>query len=169
MNDREFERLYNEHAQALFGFLVYRTGDRSLAEDVLTDTFVRVLRTTRQFDHRRGGTEKTWLYTIALNVIRDHCRRRAAEGRALQRARQLKDLGEEDSPMATVEERDSLHRAMEVLSGAEREAIALRFGAGMTAPEIAQVTDERVSTVEGRLYRGLRKLRDELIEPTPNS
>jgi len=41
----EFERLYEEHAQNLFGFLVYRTGDRSLAEDILADTFERVLRT----------------------------------------------------------------------------------------------------------------------------
>ena len=51
---------------------------------------------------------------------------------------------------------------MRTLSGAEQEAIALRFGAGMTSPEIAAVTDERVSTVEGRIYRALRKLRDEL-------
>ena len=44
MRDDEFERLYEAEAQALFGFLAYRTGDRGLAEDLLADTFERALR-----------------------------------------------------------------------------------------------------------------------------
>jgi RNA polymerase sigma-70 factor, ECF subfamily len=162
MRDRDFERLYAEHAQPLFGFLVYRTGDRTLAEDILTETFVRVLDAARPFDHRRGTSEKTWLYTIALNLLRDEARRRAAEGRALDQARRMSSAPDPDPALGSVEERDSLQRAMEILSGAEREAVALRFGAGMTAPEIAALTDERLTTVEGRLYRALRKLRDEM-------
>jgi RNA polymerase sigma-70 factor, ECF subfamily len=163
VREREFERLYAEHARPLFGFLVYRTGDRALAEDILTDTFVRVLRARHPYDRRRGASEKTWLYTIALNLLRDHARRSAAEARAVA---QTSGAGNpeagRDRTLAAVEERDSLHRAMCILSGAEQEAIALRFGAGMTAREIAAVTEERVSTVEGRIYRALRKLRDEL-------
>ena len=84
MRDEAFERLYAEHAQALFGFLSYRTGDRALAEDLLADTFERALRARRRFD-RRKASEKTWLYAIALNCLRDHARRRASEGRALER------------------------------------------------------------------------------------
>src|SRR6476620_12429598 len=84
MRDDQFDRLFNEHAQPLFGFLVYRTGDRVLAEDLLADTFERALRGRRRFD-RRKASEKTWLYTIALNCLRDHVRRRGAESRALER------------------------------------------------------------------------------------
>jgi RNA polymerase sigma-70 factor (ECF subfamily) len=163
MEDREFERLYSEHAQPLFGFLVYRTGNRALAEDILTETFVRVLRARRPYDPRRGASEKTWLYTIAVNLLRDHGRRTAAEGRALAQMGPAGNPARDSDPsLGAVEERDSLHRAMRYLSGAEQEAIAFRFGADMTAPEIAKLTDERVSTVEGRIYRALRKLRDEL-------
>jgi RNA polymerase sigma-70 factor (ECF subfamily) len=161
--EREFERLYAEHAQPLFGFLVYRTGDRALAEDILTETFVRVLRARRPYDRGRGASEKTWLYTIALNLLRDHARRTAAEARGLAQMSQERNPGLEPDPeLAAVEERDSIHRAIRTLSGAEQEAIALRFGAGMTAPEIAALTEQRVSTVEGRIYGALRKLRDEL-------
>src|SRR5215213_3465154 len=85
MRDDEFERLYEAEAQGLFGFLAYRTGDRALAEDLLADTFERALRSRTRFDRRRGSA-KTWLYTIALNLLRDHARRAAAEGRALERA-----------------------------------------------------------------------------------
>ena len=55
MGDEEFERLYSAHAQGLFGFVVYRTGDRALAEDLVADTFERAMRGRRRFDRRRGS------------------------------------------------------------------------------------------------------------------
>src|SRR4051812_29564462 len=78
-----FERLYAEHAGPLLAFLTYRTGDGALAEDLLADTFERVLRARRRFDPRKGS-EKTWLYTIALNLLRDNARRQAAEQRSME-------------------------------------------------------------------------------------
>ena len=63
-----------------------------------------------------------------------------------------------------VEDREDLAVALECLSEEEREAISLRFGADLTVPEIAKLTGEKLSTAEGRVYRALRKLRDELEE-----
>jgi RNA polymerase sigma factor (sigma-70 family) len=160
MDDRDVERLFNDHAQALFGFLAYRTGDRVLAEDLVADTFERAVRGRRRFD-RRKGSEKTWLYAIALNCLRDNERRRGAEARALTHhgaaVEEVIDHGFEQ-----VAHRDEVMRAVAGLPVAEREVVALRFGAGLTVPEIARVTDEKLTTVEGRVYRALRKLREEL-------
>jgi RNA polymerase sigma factor (sigma-70 family) len=155
LRDEDFERLYTDEAQGLFAFLTYRTGDRALAEDLLADAFERALR--GKYDGRRGSA-KTWLYSIALNVLRDHLRRAAAEGRAYAKV---------PEPVATdafmgVEVRDELARALEVLSAEEREAISLRFGAGLTVPEIAAVLGEPLTKIEGRVYRALRKLREAL-------
>jgi RNA polymerase sigma factor (sigma-70 family) len=158
MRDDEFERLYAAEAQGLFAFLAYRTGDRTLAEDLLADAFERALRARRRFNPARGS-QKTWLYAIALNVLRDHVRRAAAESRAYARAG---DPGGAPDQLAAVEQRDELARALATLSGEEREAIALRFGAELTMPELAELLGERLTTVEGRVYRALRKLRDEL-------
>jgi RNA polymerase sigma-70 factor, ECF subfamily len=158
MREADFERLYAAHAPGLFSFLAYRCGDRVLAEDVLADTFERVLRARRGFD-RRKASERTWLYTIALNVLRDQMRRSDAERRALDRAapgeRQLED------PHAAVESRDAVQRALERLSLDEREVVALRFGGDLSLKEIGGVLGEPVTTVEARLYRSLRKLREE--------
>ena len=118
MRDEEFERLYAAEAQGLFGFLVYRTGDRALAEDLLADTFERAL-------------ERTGPGMASVDP-------------------------------APVEDRDAVQRALRVLSEEEREAIALRFGAELTVPEIAEALGEPLTTVEGRVYRALRKLRAEL-------
>ena len=77
------ELLFEEHAQRLFAFLTYRTGDRVLAEDLLSETFERVLRSRKRFDPRLGS-ERRWIYTIAMNLLRDHARRNAHEERILQ-------------------------------------------------------------------------------------
>jgi RNA polymerase sigma-70 factor (ECF subfamily) len=161
MRDDEFERLYARHAQSLLGFLAYRTGDQALAEDLLADTFERVLTARRLFD-RRKASERTWLYTIALNLLRDHARRTAAGNRALDRVL----AGERDPSAAelfeAVDQRDAVRRALGCLTDEEREVIALRYGGDLTLPEIAKLTQHKLTTVEGRLYRALRKLKTEL-------
>jgi RNA polymerase sigma-70 factor, ECF subfamily len=163
MRQSDFERLFDDHAQPLFAFLVYRTGDRALAEDIVADTFERALR-SKQLFNRRKASEKTWLYTIALNRLRDCLRRRATEGRALETmaSHALPDAASATHIAEALAVRDSVARALAKLSDQEREAIALRFGAELTCPEIAKVLEQPLTTVEGRIYRALRKLRDEL-------
>jgi RNA polymerase sigma factor (sigma-70 family) len=163
MRDSDFERLYEDHAQALFGFLAYRTGDRALAEDVMSESFERALRSRKRYDPGKASA-KTWLYTIALNCLRDHQRRQGAEVRALDRvgAPGALDL---DPALERADTRDEVQRALTRLSVEEREVVALRYGGELTAKEAAKVLGEKETTVEGRLYRALRKLRDEFAGP----
>lgn len=162
MRDSDFERLYAAHAPQVFSFLAYRTGDRTLAEDLLSETFERALRARRRFDRRRGS-ELTWLYAIALNLLKDRIRSEAAQARAFERTASAIPAGlSADPALEAVHERDRLRQALEILTDVEREAIALRFGGDLTNVEIARVTGERLATVEGRVYRALRRLREVL-------
>ena len=161
MREDDFERWYGEHAEGLLVFLTMRTGDRALAEDLVGETFLRVLRSRRKFDRRRASV-KTWIYTIALNCLRDDARRRGAEARALERAHALTGPDVGSGWDQIVSDRDALARALATLSDEEREAVTLRYGADLTVPEIAKVLGEPLQRVEGRVYRALRKLRDEL-------
>ncbi len=161
MRSDTFERLFEQHAERLFSFLAYRTGNRAQAEDLLSETFERVLRSHHRFDPRRGS-ERRWLYAIALNLLRDQARRRTHEERTLQHVGAGTAPPETDPGLAAVEHRDELHRALAVLSDDEREAIALRFGADLKLRDVARVLGDGESAVEGRIYRALRKLHDEL-------
>jgi RNA polymerase sigma factor (sigma-70 family) len=159
MRAEDFEQLYADEAPRLFAFLVYRTGDRALAEDLLADAFERALRGRKRYDPRRGAA-RTWLYSIALNLLRDHARRAAAEGRALEQV--AAGVGGGGDPLGAIDERDAVQRALGELATEEREAVALRFGAELSVPEIARVLGVPLTTAEGRVYRALRKLRPHL-------
>ncbi|HWX87526.1 MAG TPA: RNA polymerase sigma factor [Solirubrobacteraceae bacterium] len=167
--DDGFERLYAEHAQGLFAFLRYRTGDSVLAEDLLADTCERVLRSRRRFDPRKGSA-KTWFYAIALNCLHDHVRRRAGESRALEQvaagafpASEFEEIDHlADNDFHGLTGSDQLERGLATLSGPEREAVSLRYGAELTVAEIAKLTGEPLTTIESRVYRALEKLREAL-------
>jgi RNA polymerase sigma-70 factor, ECF subfamily len=162
MFEKDLDRLFDEHAEPLLKFLIYRTGDRALAEDLVADTFERALRKRSLFDRARG-TEKAWLYTIATNLLRDGARKRDVEERAYQSSLVPAFAGG-DGGISQLEARTTVMEALDVLSAEEREAVALRFGADMTVPEMAKVLGEPLTTVEGRVYRALRKLRAQLSE-----
>lgn len=161
MRDNAFEQLFHTHAGSLFAFLVYRTGDRLLAEDLVAETFERVLRSRKRFDPRKGS-EKNWIYTIAVNLVRDQARKRTVETRALERVGGDPSFERDDGGIGAIDDRDALGRALDTLSEDEREAIALRFGADAKVRDVARVVGDSESAVEKRIQRGLQKLRLQL-------
>jgi RNA polymerase sigma-70 factor (ECF subfamily) len=156
VDEARLGQLVREHGDALLGFLTYRTGDRDLAEDLLADTFERAFKARRRYDPRKAS-ERTWLTAIALNVWRDHLRRRGAEARAVEA---LPEPGAHDDFTATLVERDALMATLAALPADEREALALVYGADLTAKQAAAVLDVKLTTVQGRIYRGLRRMRE---------
>ena len=159
MHDDDIGRLFAEHSQRLYAFVAYRTGDRSVAEEIVGDTFERVIRTRRRFD-RSKGSESSWIYAIAVNLVTDHQRRSGVERRALERAEDGRPAPRDG--LAGVADRDELARALQRLEPEAREILALRFGADLRLKDIAKVTGCPLSTVHERLQRGLRRLQAEL-------
>jgi RNA polymerase sigma-70 factor (ECF subfamily) len=160
MRNEDFERLYDEQAASLLAFLEYRTGNLELAKDIHADTFERILKTRWRFDPRKGA-QKTWVYAIALNVLRDAGRRRAAEARAYDR---VTAGGADDDWDETerLDDRDLVRRGLATLPDDEREAVALYYGADLSLEEIARITGTRTTTIKGRLARARDRLRETL-------
>ena len=154
-----FERMYREHARALFAYIRWQCGDDALAEDLMADVFERALRSAHKYDPDRAS-ESTWLYAIAVNRVRDHGRRRSAERRAVERLQTEVVASVSGSGGASAADRYDLSGALARLTDEEREVIALRFGADLTVAQVAEALEQPKTTVEGRLYRALRKLQD---------
>jgi RNA polymerase sigma factor (sigma-70 family) len=139
----------------VYSYVAYRIGDGPDAEDVTNETFARALRYRESFDEAKGDAS-SWLIGIARRCIAAHFAERGdVVADAVDRAAPG-DL-EEDAVR-----RIELSRVMRALNERDRELIALRYGADLTAKQIGELLGLRVNTVEVSLHRVLRRLRDEL-------
>jgi RNA polymerase sigma-70 factor (ECF subfamily) len=155
-------RLFDEYVWDVYGFVAYRIGDRAEAEDVTQQTFERALRAWRRFDPERAKP-RTWLLAIARNLLVDHYRRDRSN---LHRHLGEGGVSEEQLPSEEGPETagifPELAAALAGLSERDREVVALRFGADLRGPEIAELLDLRLANVQQILSRSLRKLRADL-------
>ena len=152
-----FAEVVAEQLDAVYGYLVYLTGDRTAAEDLAAETFEKAFRTWRRFDPRRSSP-RTWLCKIAHNVavdwFRAEARRRRREDAYVQ--------GQE-----TVEELldglpGPLEQAVRELSPAEREVVALRVLLELDGPSAARVLGISQTACSTRLSRALKKLEERI-------
>lgn len=154
----DLERLYREHATSLLAFLLRHTDDHELAEDVVAETFVRLLRHWERYDDGRAS-EQAWMRAIGLNCLRTKWRRDAVERRVLAT---FGTAEARPAPTDEIAERDAVERARRTLTLVEREAIVMHYDLGLRVREISVCTGRPVATIESRLTRALSKLRAEL-------
>ena len=160
-NVAAFQTLYDRHHRVVFNFLLHFLGDRSAAEDLLQETFLRVF--AHREDYRPTAAVRTWLFTIARNLLIDRRRRMGArpeypDDEALQ---EVSDPS--PSPLARLEGRaleERLHLAVTRLPPFQREVVLFSRFAGLSHEEIARVTQASPGAVRVALHRGLRRLRD---------
>ncbi len=155
--------LMERHHTLLLGFLFRMThGDRPLAEDLLQETMIRMMRGIQQYDGKRPF--KPWLYQIAVNLTRDYYKQ--AEMRHTQSANGAMEMVQAGQKPETVllakETKDEAITAVYHLPPHQREAILLRYAEEMSLSEIASILDIPVGTVKSRLSLGLKALRQSL-------
>ena len=143
------------HLDDVHAYLVYLTGDRSLAEDLTAATFEKALRLWRRFDPRRGSA-RTWLCQIARTLALDHFR---AEQRRARRETFYAAREPREAPEPLVEGLSpSLERALRSLSAADREVIAMRVLLEIDGPTAARLLGINPSACSTRLSRALERL-----------
>lgn len=162
MNSGDEARLrlvYREHVDAVFGFFAFSVS-RAHAEDLTSATFERVIRSWKRYDAKKAS-ERTWILAIARNLLTDHFRRqRHREGVSLDQHPLLAEsLSGEDAEASARLDRDEVRSWLGGLSQRERELLTLRYGADLTARDIASLTELSEANVHQILSRSLRKLR----------
>ena len=142
----------------VYAFVAYRLGDGPDAEDATADVFERALRYRGSYNAHRGEPI-SWLIGIARRVIADRP--------PVEHAQADLDPGTAE-PQAGALDRLVLDEALSGLSERDRELIALRYGADLTARSIARITGLRTNAVEVALHRALQRLRDLLGDQAPD-
>ncbi|HMH41210.1 MAG TPA: RNA polymerase sigma factor [Gaiellaceae bacterium] len=149
-----FSAVAESELDAVHRYLVFLTGNRTVAEDLTGETFEKAFRVWRRFDPRRG-TARAWLCGIARSTALDHFR--SEERRRRREERYARDLPEtEDLAIGP----GPLEAALSLLSAAEREVVALRVLLELDGPATARVLGISTTACSTRLSRALKRLEE---------
>ncbi|MER1985471.1 MAG: RNA polymerase sigma factor SigX [Solibacillus sp.] len=165
MQQSIFHRLYDEYHQDVFNFLIYLVKNRSVAEDLAHEVYVRVLKAYDRFEGK--SSEKTWLFSIAKNVAIDHFRKNNVRERHAFTAFDW-EAEQLVSPMQTPEQFTELSdqmrellEALECCTGDQKMVIVMRYFQELSIGETAEIlgwNEAKVKTTQHRAIKQLRKL-----------
>lgn len=173
---RAFHTLVQRHRQAVYNFILRYVGHRQRAEDVLQETWLKVVRSSTEYEPKARFT--TWVFTIARNLCVDSARKESYrqadsldapvgaddEGRELSQLVADEGAAGPDRAAYNVRLRPLLTTALAALPMEQREVFLLREYSGIGFKEIAEVTGVNENTVKSRMRYALEGLRKRLAE-----
>jgi len=156
-----FAAIFDRFHEPVYRFIASRIHRPADAEDLTQLVFVKALEALPRYQSR-GVPFGGWLFRLARNTVIDHVRthRETADlEQVLERVDQ--DRGPDEWAM-TRQELESVRVALATLTDEQREAIALRYFAGLSAKEAATAMGKQEGTVRGLQFRGIAALRRHL-------
>ena len=164
------DTLIDVYSARVFGLLYRLSGSRDAAEDLMQETFLRVVRTIDQYEH--SGKFESWLFRIAANLARDRARQSRRRGWTVSLGTEAGESNEfamesgateggSDQHLIQQEARLRLEMCLQRLNEPEREILMLRHFSGLTFAEIARMLKIPLWTALARAHRALKRLRAE--------
>lgn len=156
--------LYDSALPQVFGYLLHRCGDRSLAEDLTSEVFLAAARALRE--GKLAGFEVGWLIGVARHKLVDHYRRLERERRTLELVSEqarIEHTSHDEAPL----DRDRAVAVLKDLPVPQRLALVLRYFDGLSVPEIAAHLHRSVHATESILARardGFRRRYQEVVD-----
>lgn len=159
---KAYALLIEAYKGPVFNLAFRMTGSYPDADDLTQETFIRAYQKLPQFDQEKKFF--TWLYTIGINLIRNHLKKEVRDISSpasirLSHDSQRQGLEDGEGDLLSEDSMLKLEKTMQKLPVDLREAIILKFHQGLTFEEVAAITGSSVSAVKMRVYRGLEKLK----------
>lgn len=165
---REFDAhiigaIYDQYFSEVYRYVLYRMGDETLAEDIASDVFVRLLEAS-QSGHAPQTNLKGWLIGTASHVVTDHLRRKYRRPEE-EISESMPDRN--PSIAAEVDQREQnrmVNAAYAQLTPEQQHVLALRFGQGYSLEETATFMNKNINAVKALQFRALSALQREVGE-----
>jgi RNA polymerase sigma-70 factor (ECF subfamily) len=160
-DERAFALIVRQYQTPLYNYIArVLGGDRSLAEDLSQEVFLRVYQALPGFDSRCQFT--TWLFQVAKHRVVDELRARERRGRPPLDLESVPQLSLAAAPADSVEEMDVVWRAIGALNVDLKMALLLRDVVGLSYAEIADALETTLATVKWRIYKARESVAAEL-------
>jgi len=163
-----FSQLYEENYSKIFGYILKRTADVELAQDITSETFTKCLKNIKKFKWQ-GVPFSCWLYRIASNEIASYFRKN--KYRAVSFEKIAEPISSSNPSLEFIEAEEQIKKQADFLKinkkisqlpSIYQEVIVLRFFEKKKIKEISQILGKKEGTVKSLLHRGLEKLRTSL-------
>lgn len=161
---RQYTQFVREHENGLFNYVLRLVNSREEAEDLTQEALLQAYRTWMQVDPEAAGGYVKWCYRIAHNLAIDSLRKkkpRVMDDEELDRASDSRSLRPED----VYEHRQQSSAVRDAIQGLDekyREVLVLRYQEELSYEQIAEVLEVPVSTIETRIHRAKKMLREKL-------
>lgn len=161
---REFAHFVREHETSIFTYVLRMVGNAEDAEDITQEALLQAYRTWLQVDPNGAGGYVKWCYRIAHNLAIDLARKKRPRGvddEEVERTADTRALRPEEVYEHRVQA-GQLKECIQELEEKYREALILRYQEDMSYEEISKVLELPVSTIETRIHRAKKMLREKL-------
>lgn len=151
---RAFDELYKHYLPKIFGYVMNRSGNREIAEDVTSQTFIKAMTKIKSYKFQ-GYSFGAWLYRIAHNTLMDYYRKHGTELETLDETRLESD--EKTGVEAEKEERQRIIlEALRKLPKQYQEILSLKFFEELSNDEMAEILGCKKETLAVKLHRSLK-------------
>lgn len=158
-SDPDWDAIFREYLPRVYNYFLYRVNNRQVAEDLSSETFERVWTNRDKYREDIAGFS-TWLFTIAHHVAVDFYRKRKPKLISIEDVYHLS--GNDDTPEKIIRvkfEKEQLARLIAELPEREQEIISLKYGAGFSHQEIAELLSLSESNVGTIVHRSVKQIR----------
>ena len=153
-----FGRIFDLYHEPVYRFIASRVRRPVDAEDLTQVVFVKALEALPRYE-ARGIPFGGWLFRLARNTVIDHARTRREHSDLDAIAERVSEDGSPDDIVAARRDMDAVAKALGALTPEQREAVELRFFAGLSAREAAAAMGKQEGTVRGLQFRAIAALR----------
>lgn len=160
LDSRALEQIHDRYYSEIYRYVLYRTGDRTVTEDVASEVFLRLLNALHA-ERAPRTTLRGWLFGVASHLVADHFRR--APGLPLSENIVAPYPSLSDEVEARIRQND-IRKAIRQLTVEQQQVIALRFGSGFSVEQTAEALGKSVTAVKSLQLRALEGLRRALVE-----
>lgn len=155
--------LFDRYQRRILNFLARMTMDRTVAEDLTQNVFLRMIRYRNSY--QAGNKFQSWIYQVARNVFSDHYQANKNRKSDFADVEKMSDtMIDPEEGREQHEQEETLRRSLSLLSDEQRELLVLTRFQHMKYEEVAAIMDTTVANIKVRVHRAIAKLREHYFE-----